>query len=208
MPTGTVLLLIAAALIYFGVGQRLLDRMRLTDTQALIVIALMIGGSFITIPMRTGRTSVSLNVGGGVIPLALVAYLLIKADTVKERVRSIVAALVTAGVIYGISQLTDFDPSSPALFIDPLWLFSIVAGIVGYLSGRSRRASFIAGVLGLFTVDMVHFTQALLGNMSTRVVLGGAGVFDAMVVSGLIAVGLAEFVGETRERLEEGGEEL
>ena len=39
MPVGPVLLLVVAALIYFGVGQRLLDRMRLTDTQALIAIA-------------------------------------------------------------------------------------------------------------------------------------------------------------------------
>lgn len=206
MPVGTVLLLVIAALIYFGVGQRLLDRMRLTDTQALVAIALMIGGSFITLPLRTGRTSVGLNLGGGLVPLGLVVYLLIRADTAQERVRALVAALVTGGIIYGISQFTDFDPSSPYLFIDPLWLFSIMAGIVGYLSGRSRRASFIAGVLGLFVVDLIHFAQALLSNMPTRVVLGGAGVFDAMIVSGLIAVGLAEFVGETRERLEEGGE--
>lgn len=206
MPVGTVLLLVIAALIYFGVGQRLLDRMRLTDTQALVAIALMIGGSFITLPLRTGRTSVGLNLGGGLVPLGLVVYLLIRADTAQERVRALVAALVTGGIIYGISQFTDFDPSSPYLFIDPLWLFSIVAGIVGYLSGRSRRASFIAGVLGLLVVDLIHFAQALLSNMPTRVVLGGAGVFDAMIVSGLIAVGLAEFVGETRERLEEGGE--
>ena len=142
------------------------------------------------------------------VPLALVFYLLIKADTATERVRSIVAALITGGVVYGVSQLTDFDPSSPALFIDPLWLFSIVAGIVGYLSGRSRRASFIAGVLGLFAVDLVHLFQALVNNMATRVVLGGAGVFDAVILAGLIAVALAEFVGETRERLEGGGEEL
>lgn len=208
MPTGTALLLIVAALIYFGVGQRLLDRMRLTDTQALIAIVLMIGGSFITIPLRTGRTDISLNLGGGLVPLALVAYLLIKADTAKERVRAVVAALVTAGIVYGVSQLTDFDPSSPSFFIDPLWLFSIVAGIVGYLSGRSRRASFIAGVLGLFAVDVVHLVQALASNMATRVVLGGAGVFDAMIVAGLIAVALAEFVGETRERIEGGGENL
>ena len=208
MPTGTVLLLIAAALIYFGVGQRLLDRMRLTDTQALVAIALMIGGSFITVPLSTGRTQISFNVGGGLVPLALVVYLLVKADTAKERIRSLVAAVVTAGVVYGISQLTDFDPSSPSFFIDPLWLFSVVAGIVGYLSGRSRRASFIAGVLGLFAVDLVHLFQALAGNMATRVVLGGAGVFDAMIVAGLIAIGLAEVVGETRERIEEGGEDL
>ena len=207
MPIGTALLLIIAALIYFGVGQRLLARLRLTDTQALIAIALMIGGSFITLPLSTGRTSVGINLGGGLVPLGLTVYLLIKADTARERIRSLVAALVTGGIIYGVSQFTDFDPSSPYLFIDPLWLFSIVAGIVGYLSGRSRRASFIAGVLGLFVVDLIHFGQALLSNMPTRVVLGGAGVFDAMIVSGLIAVGLAEFVGETRERIEGGGEE-
>ena len=206
MPVGTVLLLVIAALIYFGVGQRLLDRMRLTDTQALVAIALMIGGSFITLPLRTGRTSVGINLGGGLVPLGLVIYLLIRADTAQERVRALVAALVTGGIIYGISQFTDFDPSSPYLFIDPLWLFSIVAGIVGYLSGRSRRASFIAGVMGLFVVDLIHFAQAVLSNMPTRVVLGGAGVFDAMIVSGLIAVALAEFVGETRERLAEGGD--
>lgn len=207
MPTGTALLLLVAALIYFGVGQRLLDRMRLTDTQALIFIALMIGGSFVTIPLHQGRTSVSLNLGGAVVPLALVVYLLARADSAKERIRSLVAALITGGIVYGVSQYTDFDPSSPTLFFDPLWLFSIVAGIVGYLSGRSRRASFIAGVLGLLLVDFIHLSLALINNMATRVALGGAGVFDATIVAGLIAVGLAEFVGETRERLAGGGEE-
>lgn len=206
MPTGTALLLIVAALIYFGVGQRMLDRMRLTDTQALIAIALMIGGSFITVPLRTGRTSISLNLGGAVVPLALVIYLLVKADTAREKTRAVVASLITGGIVYGVSQFTDFDPSSPSLFIDPLWLFSVVAGIVGYLSGRSRRASFIAGVLGLFIVDLIHLGQALINNMATRVVLGGAGVFDAMIVAGLIAIALAELVGETRERIGGGGE--
>lgn len=208
MPAGTSLLLIVAALIYFGVGQRLLDRLRLSDSQALIFIALMIGGSFITIPLSTGRTGVSLNVGGGIIPLFLVGYLLINAESAKEKIRAIVASLVTAGVVFGVSQFTDFDPSSRYAFLDPLWLFSIVAGIVGYLAGRSRRASFIAGVLGIFLTDLTHLARALLVNLPTRVVLGGAGVFDSMVVAGLIAMGLAEFVGETRERLAQGGEDL
>ncbi|NLL47010.1 MAG: DUF1614 domain-containing protein [Firmicutes bacterium] len=149
----------------------------------------------------------SLNLGGAVVPLALVVYLLARADSAKERIRSLVAALITGGIVYGVSQYTDFDPSSPTLFFDPLWLFSIVAGIIGYLSGRSRRASFIAGVLGLLTVDFIHLSLALINNMATRVALGGAGVFDATIVAGLIAVGLAEFVGETRERLAGGGEE-
>ncbi|NMA61069.1 MAG: DUF1614 domain-containing protein [Firmicutes bacterium] len=208
MPAGTTLLLVVAALIYFGAGQRVLDRLRLTDTQTLIFIALMIGGSFITIPLRTGKTSVSLNLGGALVPLILVGYLLVTADENREKIRAVVASIVTAGVIYGVSQLTDFDPSSKWLLVDPLWLFSIVAGIVGYLAGRSRRASFIAGVLGIFLVDVVHFIQAFTTNLPTRIVLGGAGVFDGMILAGLIALGLAEFVGETRERIEGGGEDL
>jgi len=39
MAIGTTLLLIAAALIFFGAAQRLLDRLRLTDSQALVLIA-------------------------------------------------------------------------------------------------------------------------------------------------------------------------
>lgn len=208
MPAGTTLLLVVAALVYFGIGQRLLDRLRLTDTQTLVLIALMIGGSLITLPLKSGRTSVSVNLGGALVPLFLVGYLLVTADEQKEQIRAVIASVVTAGVIYGVSQLTDFDPSSKWLFIDPLWLFSLVAGIVGYLAGRSRRSSFIAGVLGIFLVDLVHFVQALQSDLPTRIVLGGAGVFDSMVLAGLIALGLAEFVGETLERIEGGGEGL
>ncbi|MDI9414265.1 MAG: DUF1614 domain-containing protein [Bacillota bacterium] len=204
MLTGTTILLIVAALVYFGVGQRLLDRMRLTDTQALIFIVLMIGGSFVTVPLKMGRTSVGINLGGGLVPLALVIYLLVKADTTKEKIRALIASVVTAGIVFGVGKLSIFDPSSPYLFIDPLWLFSIIAGIAGYLAGRSRRSAFIAGVLGLFLVDVIHLFQALAGNIPTRIVLGGAGVFDAMILAGLIAIGLAEFVGETRERIEGG----
>lgn len=206
MPSGMIFLLVVAALVYFGVAQRVLDRMRLTDSQALLFIGLMIAGSFLQIPLFQGRTEVSVNVGGALVPLALVIYLFVKADTSAERVRALVASVVTAGVVYGVSQLTDFDPYQTT-FIDPIWLFSIVAGIVGYLSGRSRRASFIAGVLGILLTDLVHMVRSFSANLPTRVAIGGAGVFDTVVIGGLIAVALAELIGETRERLQGGPEE-
>ena len=77
MPTGMLLLLITAALIYFGAAQRVLDRMRLTDSQALLFIGLMIGGSFIDIPLYQGTVEISVNVGGALVPLALCIYLLL-----------------------------------------------------------------------------------------------------------------------------------
>ncbi|NLJ73948.1 MAG: DUF1614 domain-containing protein [Firmicutes bacterium] len=204
MSAGMSILLITAALVYFGVAQRLLDRMKLTDSQALIFIGLMIAGSFVTIPIVTGQTTVGVNLGGAVVPLVIVVYLLATADTGYEKVRSVVASLVTAGIVYGISQYTDFDPPSGRDILDPLWLFSIVAGIVGYLAGRSRRASFIAGVLGILLADLIHLVRAFVTELPTRVILGGAGIFDTMVLAGLIAVGLAEVIGETRERVQGG----
>ncbi len=203
MPAGMILLLLVAALVYFGVVQRILDRMRLTDTQALLFIGLMIAGSFVNIPLLQGRTEISINVGGALVPLALAIYLLTKADTTREWVRAIIAAVVTAGVVFGISQITDFEPPRRDI-IDPVWLFGIVAGIVGYLAGRSRRASFIAGTLGIIITDIVHMVRAFTVNLPTTVAIGGAGIFDTVVLAGIIAVSLAEIVGETRERIQGG----
>lgn len=203
MPAGITVLVVVAALVYFGVAQRVLDKMRLSDTQALVFIGLMVAGSFITVPLLSGRTSISLNIGGTLVPLGIAIYLLITADSAYERIRALLAAVVTAAIVFGIAQYTDFDPSSGA-FIDPLWLFSIVSGIVGYLAGRSRRAAFIAGVLGILLTDLVHALRAWMVNLNTTTVLGGAGVFDSMIISGIIAVALAEIVGEARERVTGG----
>ncbi len=203
MPAGMILLLIVAALIYFGLTQRILDRMRLTDTQALLFIGLMIAGSFINIPLFQGRTEVSVNVGGALIPLVLAIYLLTKADSTREWTRALIAAIVTAGVVYGISQVTDFEPPRRDI-LDPVWLFGIVAGVVGYLAGRSRRASFIAGTLGIIITDLVHMIRAFAVDLPTTVAIGGAGIFDTIVLAGIIAVSLAEVVGESRERLQGG----
>ncbi|NLM39662.1 MAG: DUF1614 domain-containing protein [Firmicutes bacterium] len=203
MPAGMTILVVVAALIYFGVAQRMLDKMRLTDTQALLAIALMVAGSFITVPLLSGKTSIEINLGGTLVPLAIVLYLLVTADSAYERVRALIASVVTAAIVFGIAQYTDFDPSS-GTFIDPLWLFSIIAGIVGYLAGRSRRAAFIAGILGILLTDIVHAIRAWAVDLNSTTVLGGAGVFDSMVLAGIIAVVLAEVVGETRERLSGG----
>lgn len=206
MPAGIILLLIVGVLVYFGFAQRILDRMRLSDTQALMFLGLMFIGTFIDIPILQGRTEISLNVGGALVPLALAAYLLTKADSTKEWVRALVAAGITAGVVYGVSQLTDFEPPRRDI-IDPVWLFGIIAGIVGYLTaGRSRRAAFVAGTLGILLTDVIHLIRAFAVNLPTTVAIGGAGVFDTIILAGIIAVGLAELVGETRERIQGGPE--
>lgn len=204
VPIGMIVLLVVAALVYFGVAHRVLDRLRLTDTQALIAIGLMIVGSFIDIPLFRDTVDLSINIGGALIPAALAIYLIMRADTSAEKIRAVIASVITAAAVFGVAQLTDFGPHGRPTFLDPLWTFSLTAGIVGYLSGRSRRGSFVAGTLGIILTDLIHLGQVVTRDVPAQVSIGGAGIFDTVVISGILAVGLAEIIGETRERLQGG----
>lgn len=203
MPIGMITLVIVAVLIFFGIAQRILDRMRLTDKQALVYIALIIIGSFINIPILRGPVEVSINVGGAVLPILLVAYLLYRAGTGKERIRAVIASVVAGAVVSIIPRITPIQEPS-GFFMDPTYFYAIVSGLVAYLVGRSRRSAFIAGTMGIIIGDFVHMFQLFYGNIPGRADVGGAGAFDSTVIAGIVAVMIAELVGETRERLQGG----
>jgi len=204
-PIGMIALLVVSILIYFGLAHRVLDRMRLTDKAALAVIAAMIIGSFIDIPLTTGTVDTSINVGGGVIPVLLALYVLFRAGTAKEWIRTLGATAAAAVAIWFIgSRVMSGDPGARFDVLDPLWVYPIVGGGVAYLLGRSRRASFIAATLGVLSLDVINYFYLATRGIGGTVAIGGAGAFDAIVLAGLVAVLLAEIVGESRERLQGG----
>ena len=100
MSIGMIFLLVLTLLILFGVLQRVLDRMALTDRQALILVAAIFIGGWLP-DLRIGM--VSLNIGGALVPFGVCIYLFFHAGTAKERVRALVASVLTAAVIYVIS---------------------------------------------------------------------------------------------------------
>lgn len=205
LSLGLIALGVVAALVYFGVAQRVLDRMRLTDTQALLFIALMIVGSFITLPVLRGRTEVTVNAGGFLVPLALAVYLFLQAGTAAEKTRAAVASIVTGATVWALSSLTDFGPhGGRGAVIDPLWLFGLLAGAIAYALGRSRRAAFISGVLGVILADVAAIVGAWRAGRVAVYPLGGGGAFDALVLAGIVGVALAEVFGEAREALQGG----
>jgi uncharacterized membrane protein len=195
---------VVSILIYFGLAQRLLDRMRLSDKAALAVIAALIIGSFIDIPIMRGKTTVSINAGGALVPIGLAVYLLRSAGTTKEWVRALAATIATTAVIFFIGGLVSGDPGGRNIFIDPLYLYPLVGGATAYLVGRSRRSAFVAATLGVLGLDIVHWVWLGMTGTPGNVNIGGAGAFDSVVVAGLVAVLLAELIGETRERLQGG----
>lgn len=199
MSAGMMLLTIAAVLVFCGLLQRVLDRMYLTDHQALLLIGLMLLGTLL--PNIT-LGPVSINLGGAVIPLGVCVYLFIKADSAMERMRTIFGTILTAGAVYALSALLPAEAET--LPLDPMWLYGLCGGVIAWLFGRSRRGAFICGIAGVILADIVSAMVAALQGYQTQLVLGGAGIADATVISGVVAVFLCELIGETVERFARG----
>lgn len=201
MSVGMILLTVVAVLVFFGAAQRVLDKLRLTDRMALLLIALMFFGTLIP-NIQVGR--VSFSIGGAVIPLGVCVYLLVRAGTNKERVRAVLGSLISGGIIYALSRLMPDEPER--IVLDPMYVYGLVGGLVAYVLGRSRRGAFICGVMGVFWADIATAAVNWAGGIDQQLVLGGAGVFDAMMISGILGVALAELVGEVLERFSRGTE--
>ena len=199
MSIGMILLTVLALLILFGVGERVLDRMHLTDRQALFMVAAVFVGGWLP-DIEIGRVSV--NIGGALVPLGLCVYLLVRAGTGKERVRALVAAVLTGAAVYLIGRLMPADPIQT--IVDPNYVYGLAAGVIAYLLGRSRRAAFFAGVVGVLLADIAVAALNWSRGIDQTLHLGSAGALDAVVISGLLAVLLAEFIGEAIERMTTG----
>jgi uncharacterized membrane protein len=202
MPIGMMMLLVVGVLVYFGIAHRILDRMRLTDKQALLFIAAIIVGSFIDIPIMRTPVQLSINVGGALLPALLAIWLIFKADETAERVRAIVAAILVAASVYLGSRYLQSEPEN--MFLDPKLIYGVSAGMIAYLAGRSRRSAFIGGVLGIVLSDIIHMVTIIRLGIPGTTDIGGAGAFDVVIIAGVVAVMVAELVGETREKLQGG----
>lgn len=199
MSTGMLVLTIVAVLVFFGVAQRVLDRMRLTDRQALILVAAMFVGTLLP-NVELGQVSV--NLGGAVIPLGVCAYLLITCGDAKEVGRALLGTALTGAAVYALSVFLPDEPEQ--MWIDPNLLYGISGGLIAYVLGRSRRGAFICGVGGVLLADVVNALVLWSQGIDQRLTLGGAGLVDSVVISGILAVLLAEAVGEILERIQRG----
>ena len=200
MSLGRILLLAVSVLVLFGVGQRVLDKMRLTDRQALFFMALiLVGGWLPSIPLGE---SVRVNIGGALVPLGLCIYLFVRAGTAKERWRAAIASVLSAAAVLLLGMFLPDEPE--AMPFDVNYAYGLIAGAIAYVLGRSRISSFIAGVMGVLLADIAQAVLNAANGVPVNLHLGGAGALDAVVLSGLTAVLLSEVLGTILERIAGG----
>lgn len=179
-------------MLMFGAGQKILDNLRLNDKQAIIVLILIAIG--IAIPPIYIGDYFAFSIGGYLIPLGLCIYLLISCGWSRDLLRALIGTVLVAGVCYALDWILPSN-SAEDVIVDNTFVYGIVAGIVAYVLGRSRRNAFVCAVLGVALAQIIQWIINFALDTPTVLGLGVGGAFGTYVISALIAVGLAEFLG-------------
>lgn len=193
-----------------------LAKLHLSGGSAFALILAMFAGSFVNIPVRTivhdeavavdplaifgvsrrgerwrrirRKTTIAVNVGGCLIPVGLAVY---EALLLAEA-----GGLAGAGLASSISIAACYALARPIPGIGialPAFLPGIISALAALLlaNGDPAPVAFIAGVAGpLIGADLLHLKD--VEDSPTGIAsIGGAGTFDGIILSGIIAAYLA-----------------
>jgi uncharacterized membrane protein len=133
--------------------------------------------------LRTQKTVLAINVGGAVIPAVLSLYLLTKMDLT-------ISLLLVVGLVTLVANRLARPVQGVGIALPGL-IPPVVAALGAYLfCPPELRAptAYIAGTMGiLLGADILNLKE--IGKLGAPVAsIGGAGTFDAIFLSGIIAV--------------------
>jgi uncharacterized membrane protein len=131
------------------------------------------------------RTVIAVNLGGAVVPTLVSAYLLWKNQMVA---RTLTAVVIVTIVVHMLAEPVRGVGIAVPTFVPPV----IAAGVGFLLSRKSAPAlAYIAGTMGtLIGADLLNLGN-IQGLGAPIVSIGGAGTFDGIFLTGIIAVLLA-----------------
>jgi uncharacterized membrane protein len=209
-------LAIIAALIQIGLIRYVYTRLGISPLSALLLLLASLFGAYVNIPIAqlqgqtevVGRrvdyfgfeyvvptevdwpgTIIAINLGGAVIPIALSLYLLFKNSIWLP---AFIATVVVSAVCYAVAE-----PVRGAGIAIPIFIPPLVACAVSCIVAWSQAApvAYVSGSLGtLIGADLMNFSA--IRDLGTPVAsIGGAGTFDGIFVTGIVAVVLASIIG-------------
>jgi uncharacterized membrane protein len=149
-------------------------------------------GARYRIPMRyqTGKTTIAINVGGALVPTLISLYVLSHFPQVMFS--ALIGTIIVAMVV------NRFARPVPGLGIaTPIFIPPIIAAICGWWLGSHYGAhhadavAYVSGVMGtLIGADLLNLRK--IGGLGAPVAsIGGAGTFDGIFLTGIVAVLLA-----------------
>ncbi|MDP3900829.1 MAG: DUF1614 domain-containing protein [bacterium] len=199
-----VFLLVLPALAFLGFFHIVtigFENLGISPEVVVLILLLMLVGSAFNIPLGRKRLievetsswfglrkrrgvqaqGLSLNVGGGAIPILIASYLFLSVPAGP----AMAAVLITALVSFKMSRVVPGRGVTIPILLPPL-----VAGAASYLlvPGAVPQAAFISGVFGvLIGADLLRL-PFILAHERGMLSIGGAGVFDGIFLTSILAV--------------------
>ena len=139
-------------------------------------------------PMRYAgaKTSIAVNVGGAIVPMLISLYVLSRFPS--GIFPSLIGVVVVSLIVHRFARAVPGIGIATPMVIPP-----ITAAILGYLLGGNHAdvVAYVSGVLGtLIGADLLNLSK-IKGLGAPVASIGGAGTFDGIFLTGIVAVLLA-----------------
>jgi uncharacterized membrane protein len=157
---------------------------RMRGTVAFEPVLVRVFGMIYVVPrtVRTGTKIIALNTGGALIPVGLSVYLIVVNDLGWE---AIVGVTVVAAIAHAVARIVPGVGVVVPTFVPPA-----AAAVTAWAIGVEAIAAlaYVCGTVGtLVGADLVNLRR--VREMEAPVLsIGGAGTFDAIFVTGILAV--------------------
>jgi uncharacterized membrane protein len=139
------------------------------------------------IPLVEGatRTVIAVNLGGAVVPTVLSLYLVVKN---RLYVRAAIGVAIVAVLMHALAQPVRGVGIALPIFVPPL----VAAGVALLMSRRLAPVlAYVSGSMGtLIGADLLNLDK-ISGLGAPVASIGGAGTFDGIFLTGILAVLLA-----------------
>lgn len=192
VSSGTALLLLAATLIgsYFNIPVAEIGGERVVTRQVIDFYGMRYQ---VPVLLEQPGTLIAVNVGGALIPTVMSIYLLARYNL---WIKGALAVAAVAAFMYWMAEPV------PGLGIAvPVFAPALGAAIVAVLLARQRAAAlaYIAGSLGtLIGADLLNLDK--ISSLGAPIAsIGGAGTFDGIFLTGILAVLLASLYARPEE---------
>jgi uncharacterized membrane protein len=139
-------------------------------------------------------TVLAVNIGGAVIPTVMSAYLVIRYNL---WLKAAIATAVVAAIIHAMAT-----PVPGVGIAVPVFAPVVVTAIIALILSREHAAplAYIAGSMGtLIGADLLNLDK-ISGLGAPVASIGGAGTFDGIFLTGILAVLLAGIASPSRPR--------
>jgi uncharacterized membrane protein len=145
------------------------------------------------VPMRYAGTStiLAINVGGAIVPILVSLYVMFVQTTAI--VPAVIGVAIVAMVVHRFARPVPGMGIATPMFIPPIVAALTALVLTGIMTGGAHvdAVAFVSGVLGtLIGADLMNLNKlrALGAPVAS---IGGAGTFDGVFLTGIVAVLLA-----------------